>query len=303
MLGSFALQFHFMQPIPDSQRHQFHSLIQTYGSPLYVYDGEVIERQIRKLKQAFSGFDHRLHYAAKALSNQAILKLVRSLGCSLDAVSIQEVHLALIAGFLPNDILFTPSNAPFGEIEDAVALGVHVNLDSLSVMEKFGQKFGSGHPVFVRINPHILAGGNPKIQTGHIDSKFGISIFQLSEIELIVKKYGIKVDGLHVHTGSEFLDPGVFLQGAQILFKAAESFPDLRYVDFGSGFKVAYQEGDVVTPVDELGKQLPEHSSLFLHHKLFSVRHSIHHKHLPMLHHEMLSMHHVLRQDVELIAK
>lgn len=252
-----------MTTISEIRRQQLIHLVQTYGSPLYVYDGEIIEQQVQKLQRAFSGFNHKLHYAAKALSNQAILKLVRSLGCGLDAVSIQEVRLGLMAGFQPNDILFTPSNAPFDEIEEAVALGAHVNLDSLSALEKFGKKFGAGYRVFVRINPHILAGGNPKIQTGHIDSKFGISIFQLSEIESIVKKYDIKVNGLHVHTGSEFLDPGVFLQGAQILFKAAESFPDLRYVDFGSGFKVAYQEGDVVTPIDELGKQLAKAISQF----------------------------------------
>lgn len=252
-----------MQPIPESQRQQFLQLIKTYGSPLYVYDGEVIARQVKKLQQAFSGFDHRLHYAVKALSNQAILKLVRKLGCGLDAVSIQEVQLGLLAGFQSDDILFTPSNADFDEIVKAVDLGVSVNLDSLSALEKFGRKYGGNYPIFVRINPHILAGGNPKIQTGHIDSKFGISIFQLSEIEDLVWKYGIRVEGLHVHTGSEFLDPGVFLQGAQILFKAAASFPDVRFVDFGSGFKVEYQEGDVVTPVNELGRQLAEAIAAF----------------------------------------
>jgi diaminopimelate decarboxylase len=137
-----------------------------------------------------------------------------------------------------------------------VALGVHLNLDSLSAIQKFGEKFGGSYPVFVRLNPHILAGGNPKIQTGHIDSKFGISIFQLSDIEELVSKYGIRVEGLHVHTGSEFLDAGVFLQGAEILYKAAASFPDLKYIDFGSGFKVAYSEGDVVTPLEDLGRLL-----------------------------------------------
>jgi diaminopimelate decarboxylase len=245
-----------MKKTKEDRREEYKKLVELYGSPLYVYDSILIENQVNKLKSAFSGFDCKLHYAAKALNNQAILKLVREFGCGLDAVSIHEVELALLAGFPKEEILFTPSNAPFSEIEKAVELGIHINIDSLSALRKFGQTFGSGFPVFIRINPHILAGGNPKIQTGHIDSKFGISIFQLSEIEAIVKAFEIQVEGLHVHTGSEFLDAGVFLQGAQILFQAAKSFPDLKYIDFGSGFKVAYSESDVVTPVEELGRQL-----------------------------------------------
>lgn len=231
-------------------------LANRFGTPLYVYDGAVIESQVARLKHAFSGFQHKIHYAAKALTNQNILKLIRHLGCGLDAVSIGELQLGLLAGYPAADILFTPSNAPFSEIEEAALLGVHINLDSISALEKFGQKFGGSYPVFVRINPHILAGGNPKIQTGHIDSKFGISIFQLNEIQEIVSRYGIWVEGLHVHTGSEFLDADVFLQGARILFEAARHFPKLRYVDFGSGFKVAYHQADIVTPIENLGNQL-----------------------------------------------
>jgi len=247
----------------EEKREQLLNLVQTYGSPLYVYDGHLIERQIKRLESAFAQFNHKIHYAAKALSNLSVLKLVRDLGCGLDAVSINEVHLGLKAGFSPDDILFTPNNVPFEEIEEAVRVGIHVNLDSISALRKFGLKFGSSYPLFVRLNPHILAGGNPKIQTGHIDSKFGISIFQLSEIEEIVKQYGIRVEGLHVHTGSEFLDSEVFLQGAEILYKAAASFPDVKYIDFGSGFKVAYKEGDVVTPLEDLGKKLFESVSQF----------------------------------------
>ena len=243
---------------PSEKRSELLELVTQHGSPLYIYDGHIIERQVNRLKSAFGGFDHKIHYAAKALSNLSVLRLVRLLGCGQDAVSIQEVHLGLKAGFLPDDILFTPNNAPFSEVEEAVRLGIHVNIDSLSALRKFGQKFGDTYPLFVRLNPHILAGGNPKIQTGHIDSKFGISIFQLPEVEEIVAEFKINVEGLHVHTGSEFLDAGVFLQGASILYRAAASFPDIRFIDFGSGFKVAYKDGDVVTPLEELGKQLQQ---------------------------------------------
>jgi diaminopimelate decarboxylase len=238
------------------QKGLYKELAQLHGLPLFVYDTSRMEHRLQCLSTAFSGFPHRIHFAAKALSNQAVLSFFASKGCGLDAVSIQEVQLGLLAGFSPGDILFTSNNVAFEELEEAVAFGVHLNMDSLSALEKFGQRFGSSWPVFIRLNPHILAGGNPKIQTGHIDSKFGISIFQLPEIERICKKFKIVVEGLHIHTGSEFLEPEVFLQGAEIVFNAASSFPDLKFLDFGSGFKVAYKKGDLETPVDALGKKM-----------------------------------------------
>lgn len=240
------------------RKARLRELANTFGLPLFVYDTHNMESRLHALNAAFSGFPHRIHFAAKALSNQAILAFFRSKGCGLDAVSIQEVKLGLRAGFRPEHILFTPNNVAFEELEEAVTLGVHLNMDSLSALEKFGKKFGSGYPVFIRLNPHILAGGNPKIQTGHIDSKFGISIFQLAEIERICAENEIQVEGLHIHTGSEFLEPDVFLQGAEIVFQAARSFPDLRFLDFGSGFKVAYKEGELETPVEVLGKKMEE---------------------------------------------
>lgn len=253
-----------MKFTPIEKRERLLQIMAEYGSPLYVYDGDLIMQQITTLKKAFSSFDHRILYAAKALGNQAILKLIQQSGCGLDAVSIFEAELGLMAGFEPDDILFTPSNAPFEELSRAVDMGIHLNIDSLSALRKFGQRFGSSYPVFIRINPHILAGGNPKIQTGHIDSKFGISIFQLKEIEAVVQAFQIQVDGLHIHTGSEFVDPHVFLQGARILFDVAASFPALKFIDFGSGFKVAYQEGDPVTPIAELGQLLAQEIENFL---------------------------------------
>jgi diaminopimelate decarboxylase len=124
------------------KRVLFQDLVRTHGSPLYVYDGQIIADRVSRLKRAFGGFPHKLHYAAKALSNLSILRLIRSLGCGLDAVSIQEVQLGFMAGFEPDEILFTPNNVPFVEIEQAVGLGVHVNLDSLSSIRKFGEALG-----------------------------------------------------------------------------------------------------------------------------------------------------------------
>ncbi len=228
-----------------------------YDCPLYVYDFDVVKRQYDRLVSAFEGIPLKINYACKAMTNQAMLKLIRGLGAGLDAVSIQEVKLGLHAGFSPEEILYTPNCVSMEEMEAAVALGVKVNVDNISMLEQFGQRFG-GYPLCLRINPHIMAGGNSKISTGHIDSKFGISFHQLPLVERIVKATGIKVEGLHMHTGSEILDAEVFLRGAEILLGTASVFPDLEYVDFGSGFKVPYKEHDIETDIEELGLKIVE---------------------------------------------
>jgi diaminopimelate decarboxylase len=229
-----------------------------YGTPLYVYETRKMEEQYNKLVSSFKGVDLKVHYACKALTNQNVLKFFRKLGAGLDAVSIQEVQLALLAGFSPDDIMFTPNCVSLQEYDMAVEAGVHINIDNISILEQFGLKYGDKVPVCVRINPHIMGGGNNKISTGHIDSKFGISIYQLPLLERIIQTLGIKVEGLHMHTGSDILDIEVFLRGADLLFESAKKFPDLKFVDLGSGFKVPYKPNDYSTDIKKLGKALTE---------------------------------------------
>jgi len=231
-------------------------LVNQYDAPLYVYDAEKIENQLAKLKAAFSGVNMKVKYACKSLSNISILKLLRTYGSELDCVSIEEVKLGLRAGFLPEQILYTPNCVDFAEVQEGVALGVMINLDNISLLEQFGNAYHGTVPICIRLNPHIMAGGNKKISTGHADSKFGISIYQLAHIERIVKTYGIQVTGLHMHTGSDILDAEVFLRAADILFDAARHFQELAFIDFGSGFKVAYKEGDITTDIEEVGQKL-----------------------------------------------
>ncbi len=233
-------------------------LCKEFGTPLYVYDAAVIERQYNRLKNAFGKTKIDVHYACKALNNINILKLIKNLGGSLDTVSIQEVQLGLKAGFEAKDIMYTPNCVNIDEINRAVEFGVNINIDNLSILEQFGNLYKDTYPVCVRINPHIMAGGNQKISTGHIDSKFGISIYQLRHLERVVKSTNLKVIGLHMHTGSDILDADVFLRGADILFEAAQSFKDLEYLDFGSGFKVKYHENDNTTNIEELGAKISE---------------------------------------------
>lgn len=247
--------------IADNQEYHvqegisFLSLCEKYDCPLYVYDGNIIERQYNKLHSAFDIPKLKINYACKALTNINILKLVKKLGGGLDTVSYQEVKLGLHAGFEPQEILYTPNCVSMAEINLAVKEGVKINIDNLSILEQFGQKHPD-YPVCVRLNPHIMAGGNHKISTGHIDSKFGISIHQVPHVVRIMKATGLKVEGLHMHTGSEILDSEVFIQGAELLLSHSEDFPDLDYIDLGSGFKVPYYEGAVETDIQDLGQQL-----------------------------------------------
>ncbi len=233
-------------------------IVEQYGTPLYLYDGDKIIAQYKRLNDSFSGVKLKVKYALKACNNINVLRLLLKQGSGLDAVSIQEVQLGLMAGFEPSEILFTPNSVAFEELVAAVELGVQVNIDNISLLEQFGHKYGNTIPCCIRINPHIVAGGTSHIQTGHIDSKFGISIHQLRHVLRIVEKEKIVVNGLHMHTGSDILDSGVFVRAADLLFEAAVNFSDLEFLDFGSGFKVAYKEDDVTTDVEELGKVITE---------------------------------------------
>lgn len=229
---------------------------QTYGTPLYVYDGQKILDQVALFKKAFAGVNMKIKYATKALSNLNILNLMRRAGVGVDAVSIEEVKLCLYAGFSAGDIIYTPNCVSFDEIQEAVALKVIVNIDNIPMLEQFGSQYGNTVPICIRLNPHIMAGGNAKISVGHIDSKFGISILQLKEILKIVEVHQLHVSGLHVHTGSDILDAHVFLKGAVILFDAAREFKELQFLDFGGGFKVGYKTGDITTDMMEVGEKV-----------------------------------------------
>jgi diaminopimelate decarboxylase len=238
-------------------------LAEQFGSPLYVYDADKIQSQYKRLTKAFSKVEKlRINYAMKALSNVAILQLLREMGSCLDAVSIQEVQLGLYAGYSPEQIFFTPNGVSLEEIEEVSAMGVQINIDNLSILEQFGTKYPNV-PVCIRINPHVMAGGNTNISVGHIDSKFGISIHQLPHLLRIVENTKMHIVGIHMHTGSDILDIEVFLYAAEILFDVAKNFKTLEFLDFGSGFKVPYKKDDIETDIEELGKKLSKRFNTF----------------------------------------
>jgi diaminopimelate decarboxylase len=227
-----------------------------YGSPIYVYNADTIINQYQRLTNAFKDVPNlKLNYAVKALSNISVLKLFKTLESGLDTVSLQEVLLGLKAGFDPSAIIYTPNGVSLEEIEEVAALGVQINIDNLAILEQFGSKHPH-IPVCIRINPHVMAGGNTNISVGHIDSKFGISIHQIPHLLRIVDNTGMRINGIHMHTGSDILDIDVFLYASEILFETAAHFKDLEFMDFGSGFKVPYKDGDIETDIEELGQKL-----------------------------------------------
>ncbi|WP_370407875.1 diaminopimelate decarboxylase [Tenacibaculum dicentrarchi] len=239
------------------------NLANKYGSPLYVYDTEKIINQYKNITTAFSKVKNlKINYAVKALSNINILKVFKTLNSGLDTVSIQEVKLGLLAGFSPKDIIYTPNGVSLQEIEEVSKLGIQINIDNLSILELFGQKHPKT-PVCIRINPHIMAGGNSNISVGHIDSKFGISIHQVPHIKRVVENTGMRINGIHMHTGSDILDIDTFIRASDILFNVAHQFNNIDFIDFGSGFKVPYKSDDISTDIVELGKKLSERFNQF----------------------------------------
>jgi len=227
-----------------------------FGTPLYVYHAEKIEQQYQNLLAHFESTQTKFFYACKALTNVHILKVIKDMGCNIDCSSINEVRLALHVGFLPNNILYTSNSVDFDEISTAVELGVNVNIDSLSNLEKFGQKFGETKAIGVRIRPDVMAGGNLKISTGHIKSKFGIPLTQLDALKLIQEKYKINIRTLHIHTGSEIKDVAVFMKSAEVFDTLLPHFPTAEVLDFGGGFKVPYAPGEEGTDMPQLGAEV-----------------------------------------------
>jgi diaminopimelate decarboxylase len=244
--------------MPQLTNEQLISIAKEFGTPLYVYNADTITAQYKKLTTAFAQTDTKFFYACKALTNINILKHIKSIGCNIDCSSVNEVKLALLAGFDPKNILYTSNGIHFSEIEEAQSLGVHINIDSLSNLEKFGQKFGHSYPVGIRLRPNIMAGGNIKISTGHDKSKFGIPIDQLDKIIALVDQHNLFIQNLHIHTGSDIKDVDVFVKGIEVLFDIIPHFKELSSIDLGGGFKVPYKKGDAETDIPLLAQKVNE---------------------------------------------
>ena len=211
-------------------------------TPAYVYDLDIITRKKTYLDRVFKDLPHRVHYAMKANENRRILQHIKQLGLGVDAVSPLEIERALSVGFEPEQIIFTPSCPAVEEIKFALDKNIHIHLGAVEyfdyILENYPDK-----SVGLRINPANSIKGNQKIATAHKHSKFGIPFNQWKSIEKFQKK-GLKVDSLHIHTGSDVKTWQDLARSADTVFNFARNFKDLRYIDLGSGFKVKYKRED-----------------------------------------------------------
>ena len=237
---------------------QLEAIAKEFGTPVYIYHAEKITEQYNKLLAAFKETDAKFFYACKALTNINILRHIKSIGANIDCSSVNEVKLALHAGFTPERILYTSNGIAFNEIEEAKELGVNINIDSLSNLEKFGKAYGHTYPVGIRLRPNILAGGNLKISTGHDKSKFGIPVDQVEKILSLVQQHNLFIRGLQIHTGSDIEDADVFVKGIEVLFDIIPHFKELEFIDLGGGFKVPYKDSDTETDIVLLAKRVSE---------------------------------------------
>ncbi len=252
-------------------------LANKFGTPLYVYDAEKIKERIQFFKSCFSGVNLNIKYAVKSLSNINILKLMKKEGLGIDTVTVQEIHLGLKAGFNPKEIVFTPNIIDFESIKEAVGLGVLINIENISNLEKFGKEYGNTVPCCIRLNPNILFEiekrevegidrsninkehydeiNEDRMSVWHNQSKFGISLTQYNELMDIINKYSIVINGIHIHASHVIMNSEMFMKNAQVMFDLSKHFPHLEYFDFGGGLMVPHRPDDKVVEIDKLGKE------------------------------------------------
>ena len=228
-----------------------------FGTPLYVYDSDIIHRQVNHFRNAFKQINCKIKYACKANTNLSILKEMLNHGAGLDTVSVPEIKMGLLVGFKAKEIVFTPNCVDFSEIEEAVKLGVNINIENLPNLDKFGARYGNTVPCFVRLNPGIHAQMNSdKVDWWHKQSKFGISADQINKVKELEKKYDLHIHGLHIHSSSVIMSPEIFIEGAKSIFNIVKQFKNIKYIDFGGGIKVDVGDNKEVINLNALGEQL-----------------------------------------------
>ncbi|MHB8127433.1 MAG: diaminopimelate decarboxylase [Mobilitalea sp.] len=239
----------------EISKQRIQELITKYGSPLYIYDETVLRKRCNEMMQLVSYQHFRPNYSAKANTNIELLKIIKSEGLSVDAMSPGEIVLEQAAGFQSDEILYISNNVSEEEMQFAVEHQVTVSVDSLSQLETFGGQH-PGKRVAVRLNPGIGAGHNKKVITGG-KSKFGIEMSEISNIKRIAEKYQLQIVGVNQHIGSLFLDGKEYRKACETIFIAAKQFSDLEFVDLGGGFGVPYN-GEVRLDLEELSAQLDQ---------------------------------------------
>ncbi|MBU0628501.1 MAG: diaminopimelate decarboxylase [Nanoarchaeota archaeon] len=230
-------------------------LAKKFGTPLYVYDGNLILQRYNELHQFIKWPKLRIFYSMKANFNVAILELLNKRGAYLDTVSPSEVHLALKVGYPKKRILFTANNLTDEEMDEVQRTGVRFTIGSLSRLDKYGKAYPNSE-ICLRFNPDVVAGEHSYLQTGGDITKFGILMNDVEKVKQIIKRHKLKVVGLHEHTGSGISEKEKVYQSMLNLIRMGKHFPNLEFVDFGGGFKVPYESDEKRIDYEEFGKNL-----------------------------------------------
>ncbi len=216
-------------------------LTEKYGTPLYVYNENILRSRCRDLKGLISYSNFSVNYSPKANGNLEILKIVRSEGLNVDAMSPGEIYVNMLAGYKPEEILFISNNVSEEEFRYAINAGVKISVDSVSQLEMVG-KLNPGGRVAFRINPGFGAGHHEKVTTAGQNTKFGIEMSLIPEVKNIIKRYNLKLIGINQHIGSLFMDGEAYLQSTGNILSIAKEFNDLEFIDLGGGFGIPYKK-------------------------------------------------------------
>ena len=237
-------------------------LATAFGTPLYVYEEQIIRSQCRLFRESFAHANPEIHFALKANFNPALLKIMLEEGLGLDAVSPWEVRLGLETGFSPSQIIFTGNNTTEEELRYCIESGVLVNLGSLAELELYG-RIHPGGPVALRINPDVGAGHHHHVITGGPRSKFGIYHTEQDAIAELLTRYNLRLIGIHSHIGTGILKTEEMLAAMEIILTTASRFSGLEFIDFGGGFGIPYRPGQTPLPLQQLGAAMAERMAGF----------------------------------------
>ena len=236
-------------------------LVARFGSPLYVYSENVLRSCCRDLTGLSSHPGFQVNYSAKANTNPSLLKIIRSEGCVVDAMSPGELHVNQLAGFTRQEITYVCNNVSGEELKNAAEHCDVVSVDSLAQLELLGQ-VAPGSRVMVRFNPGIGAGHSDKVVTGGKKTKFGVDPDMLPEVREIVARHQLQFVGVNQHIGSLFMEAAPYLAAMEVLLAMAEKLIGLGYpieiIDFGGGFGMPYHkyEGQPRMDMEALGEAL-----------------------------------------------
>ena len=241
-------------------------LAELHGTPLYVYSAATIAARYRTIDDAFRPYPHAIHYALKANSTLAIVRLLRGLGASADANSAGEIDVALRAGFIPPQIVFTGVGKTDAELAQAIELGVRtINAESAGELERIdrlARERRTRARVALRVNPNIDARSHPHISTGLVTNKFGVAIGAVRELCRAARpRTGLEIKGLHVHVGSQIVDLDPLRRAAQALVTLAGELRDdgvaIDHLDLGGGLGISYDGRPVPEAKDYAAALLP----------------------------------------------